>query len=115
MVAVLAPQRRADRLHRVEHGRVAESAGAVARRRDDDEGDVGAEDGLGHVRRRPEPLAVGVDEILQPGFIDWRSARVDGVDEFAAQVDTDDLEPLLANTAARGAPSLPRPTTEICI
>ena len=35
--------------------------------------------------------------------------------DAAIHVDTDDPKPLLANTAASGAPSLPRPITEICI
>jgi hypothetical protein len=74
---------------------VVDEASVRARGRwDDDEGDVAPGHRLGDVGGRAEAALRGVDQVLEPGLVDRRDARVDGSDGAGAQIDADHPMPL---------------------
>jgi hypothetical protein len=89
VVAVLAAQRLADRLHGLQHEAIGEEAGAVRRRRHDHEACVALLDGLAVVHRGRQALPVGGDQLVELRLDDRHLAGIQCVDKSLAHVEAD--------------------------
>ena len=94
IAAVLAAQRIADGGHGAKSEFIAEPAGRVARRRNDDECGVGGAHHRGSVVRRSQASAAGIDQVLKPGLIDGGSSGVDRSHSFRVYIGCDNGQAL---------------------
>src|SRR5262249_15636597 len=92
-------------------GRVLQREGAaiVARRRDDDEGEVRLADRLLVAHGGADAVAVRGDQVVEAGFLDRRPSLVHRVDRWALQVDHDVAITTSRNRRSYACDELPEP------
>jgi hypothetical protein len=107
VVVGFAAECRADAFHRLEHCRIAEATRGVARSGNDDERDIGPDNGITHIECRAEAVSIFFDQFLELRLVDGCSAGIERLNKGPIHVDADDVESLAREHGGERRAELP--------